>query len=166
MTMGWLGWAMLSAVFAAATAVLAKVGVQGVDSNLATAIRTTVILVFTWAIAIALEKHGGMAEICAAELGVPRAVGAVHGDVVALLFSRTADGAGVQCGADRQAERGAGDGDGVGVSGRDGGGDEAGGGWVDCGGCGGDCAGEVGSGSRYTGLRSLQCSNAMLLPVP
>ena len=61
--MGWLGWAMLSAVFAALTAVLAKVGVAGVDSNLATAIRTTVILVFTWGIAIALEKHGGMAEI-------------------------------------------------------------------------------------------------------
>ncbi len=61
--MGWLGWALLSAIFAAATAVLAKVGVTGIDSNLATAIRTTVILVFTWGIAIALEKHGGVGEI-------------------------------------------------------------------------------------------------------
>jgi transporter family protein len=61
--MGWLGWALLSAVFAAATALLAKVGVAGVDSNLATAIRTTVILVFTWGIAFALEKHGGIGEI-------------------------------------------------------------------------------------------------------
>ena len=59
----WLPWALLSAVFAAATAVLAKVGVSGVDSNLATAIRTTVILVFTWAIAIGLEKHSGLADI-------------------------------------------------------------------------------------------------------
>lgn len=61
--MGWLGWALLSAVFAAATALLAKVGVAEIDSNLATAIRTTVILVFTWGIAIALEKHGGLGAI-------------------------------------------------------------------------------------------------------
>ena len=51
--MQWLYWSLLSAVFAAATAVLAKIGVTGVDSNLATAIRTTVILIFTWAIAFA-----------------------------------------------------------------------------------------------------------------
>jgi transporter family protein len=49
--MSWLAWSLLSAVFAAATAVLAKVGVEGVDSNLATAIRTTVVLVFAWAVA-------------------------------------------------------------------------------------------------------------------
>ena len=61
--MGWLGWALLSAVFAAATALLAKVGAEGVDSNLATAIRTTVILVFTWGIAIALERHGAIGGI-------------------------------------------------------------------------------------------------------
>ena len=61
--MTWVFWALLSAVFAAATALLAKVGVEGVDSNLATAIRTSVILVFTWAIAIGLEKHNGLASI-------------------------------------------------------------------------------------------------------
>ena len=61
--MSWIFWAVLSAVFAAGTAVLAKVGVEGVDSNLATAIRTSVILVFTWAIAIGLEKHQGLAAI-------------------------------------------------------------------------------------------------------
>ncbi len=61
--MGWLGWALLSAVFAAATAILAKIGISGIDSNLATAIRTTVILVFTWAIAIGLEKQNGLADI-------------------------------------------------------------------------------------------------------
>jgi transporter family protein len=49
--MQWLFWSLLSALFAAATAVLAKIGVTGIDSNLATAIRTTVILVFTWLIA-------------------------------------------------------------------------------------------------------------------
>lgn len=56
--MTWIGWALLSALFAAATALLAKVGVEHVDSNLATAIRTTVVLVFAWAIAVALGKHG------------------------------------------------------------------------------------------------------------
>jgi len=62
-SMNWVFWALLSAVFAAATALLAKVGVTGIDSNLATAIRTTVILVFTWAIAIGLEKHHALEQI-------------------------------------------------------------------------------------------------------
>jgi len=56
--MTWIGWAILSAVFAAATALLAKVGVAHVDSNLATALRTSVVVVFTWGIAIGLDKHG------------------------------------------------------------------------------------------------------------
>jgi len=49
---GWFYWAMLSAVFAALTAIFAKIGVQGVDSDLATLIRTVIILVilgaFVW----------------------------------------------------------------------------------------------------------------------
>jgi bacterial/archaeal transporter family protein len=49
--MNWLTWALLSAFFAGVTAVLAKVGVEQVNSHLATALRTTVVLVFTWAIA-------------------------------------------------------------------------------------------------------------------
>lgn len=48
--MSWLHWSLLSAVFAAATAVLAKFGVAGVDPNFATAIRTSVVVVFTWAL--------------------------------------------------------------------------------------------------------------------
>lgn len=52
--MNWIAWALLSAAFAAATAVLAKIGVADVNSHLATAIRTTVVLVFTWVIAIAV----------------------------------------------------------------------------------------------------------------
>ncbi|MEO8204818.1 MAG: EamA family transporter [Chthoniobacterales bacterium] len=47
----WLTWALCSAFFAGLTAVLAKIGVEGINSNLATAIRTTVILLFTWALA-------------------------------------------------------------------------------------------------------------------
>ena len=59
--MHWIVWSLLSALFAGATAVLAKVGVAQVDSNLATAIRTSVILVFTWAIAFAARKPDWMA---------------------------------------------------------------------------------------------------------
>ena len=54
--MNWFTWALLSAVFAALTAILAKVGVAGVNSNVATAIRTTDILLFTWAIALATAR--------------------------------------------------------------------------------------------------------------
>ena len=61
--MNWLGWSLLSALFAGLTAVLAKVGVENVNSHLATAIRTTVILVFTWAIAMAFAPAGSMAGL-------------------------------------------------------------------------------------------------------
>ena len=61
--MGWLGWALLSAAFAAATAILAKIGIQGIDSNLATAIRTSVILVFTWAIVLATNPGFSLAGV-------------------------------------------------------------------------------------------------------
>jgi transporter family protein len=55
--MNWLIWAVLSALFAAATALLAKVGVAHVDPNLATAIRTSVVLVFAWTIDLSLGAH-------------------------------------------------------------------------------------------------------------
>jgi transporter family protein len=61
--MSWVFWAILSAVFAAGTALLAKVGVETMDSNLATAIRTTVVLVFTWTIVFATNAHGGVGAI-------------------------------------------------------------------------------------------------------
>lgn len=48
--MSWLIFALLSAVFAALTAILAKIGIKDVNSNLATAIRTIVILMFAWGI--------------------------------------------------------------------------------------------------------------------
>ncbi len=61
--MTWIGWALLSALFAAATALLAKVGVAHVDSNLATALRTTVVVFFAWGIALALGKHGEVRDL-------------------------------------------------------------------------------------------------------
>lgn len=48
--MSWFIYAILSAVFAALTAILAKIGIKNVDSNLATAVRTVVILLFAWGI--------------------------------------------------------------------------------------------------------------------
>ncbi|MBZ5659562.1 MAG: EamA family transporter [Acidobacteriia bacterium] len=60
--MSWLLWALLSAFFAGMTAVLAKVGVQEIDSNMATAIRTVVILIFAWAIAL-ITDHQPLSEI-------------------------------------------------------------------------------------------------------
>ena len=54
--MNWFLWALLSAFFAGLTAVLAKVGVQQIDSNMATAIRTVVILIFAWAVALVTKN--------------------------------------------------------------------------------------------------------------
>lgn len=50
--MSWLIYALLSALFGALTAILAKIGIKNVDSNLATAIRTIVILLFAWGIVL------------------------------------------------------------------------------------------------------------------
>jgi transporter family protein len=61
--MTWVGWAILSAIFAATTALLAKIGVAHVDSNLATAVRTTVVVVFAWGFALALGKHGELRSL-------------------------------------------------------------------------------------------------------
>ncbi len=61
--MNWLFWALLSALFAGLTAVLAKAGVAGVDSNLATAIRTSFVLVFCWILAIPALRGPGFGAI-------------------------------------------------------------------------------------------------------
>jgi transporter family protein len=60
--MNWFFWALLSALFAGVTAILAKVGVQNVSSNLATAIRTLVIFVFGWSVAL-LTRHQPIASL-------------------------------------------------------------------------------------------------------
>lgn len=61
--MNWFFWSLLSAFFAGATAVLAKVGVSNVNPNLATAIRTTVVLVFTWGLALASASPSALGGI-------------------------------------------------------------------------------------------------------
>jgi transporter family protein len=60
---GWLVFAFISAGAAALTAILAKVGVEGVPSNLATAIRTVVITGFAWAIVFATGEHRAMTNV-------------------------------------------------------------------------------------------------------
>jgi transporter family protein len=50
-SLSWFGWALLSAFFAGITAILAKAGLETVDSNLATAIRTTIVVIFAWLVA-------------------------------------------------------------------------------------------------------------------
>ena len=57
--MTWLTWALLSAFFASLTAILAKLGVAGIDPNLATAIRTVVVVIFTWLLAFITRPEAG-----------------------------------------------------------------------------------------------------------
>ena len=59
----WLVFAILSSVFAALTSILAKVGIDGVNSNLATAIRTVVVLVMAWAMVFLTNTQSGIVEI-------------------------------------------------------------------------------------------------------
>lgn len=59
----WLLFALGSAVFAALTSILAKVGIDGVNSNLATAIRTMVVLVMAWGMVFLTDSQGGIGEI-------------------------------------------------------------------------------------------------------
>jgi len=59
----WAIYAMLSAVFAALTSILAKIGIEGVDSNLATAVRTGVVLVMAWLIVFVTGVHQGIGDI-------------------------------------------------------------------------------------------------------
>jgi len=59
----WFVYALLSAVFAALTSILAKIGIEGINSNLATAIRTAVVLVMSWAIVFATGVQNQLAEV-------------------------------------------------------------------------------------------------------
>lgn len=61
--MSWLIYALLSAFFAALTAILAKIGVKNINSNLATAIRTVVIIIFAWGIVFFQGVHKEISNI-------------------------------------------------------------------------------------------------------
>ena len=59
----WLVFALLSAIFAALTSILAKVGIEGVNSTLATAIRTGVVLLMAWGMVFLTDTQGGISGI-------------------------------------------------------------------------------------------------------
>lgn len=59
----WFVFALLSAIFAALTSILAKVGIDGVNSNLATAIRTAVVVVMAWGMVFLTNAQNGITEI-------------------------------------------------------------------------------------------------------
>ena len=81
---GWLLYALGSAVFAALTTILGKVGIADVESNLGTAIRTGVVLVMAWVVAVVTGEHRGMR-------GIPRR------DLVFIVLSGVATGASWLC---------------------------------------------------------------------
>ena len=66
---GWIVYAGLSAIFAAATSILAKIGIDGVESNLGTALRTIVVLTMAWAVVFAKRKQKEVKNIDRKELG-------------------------------------------------------------------------------------------------
>lgn len=59
----WFVFALASAVFAALTSILAKIGIDGVNSNLATAIRTVVVVLMSWGMVFITGAQGGLSEI-------------------------------------------------------------------------------------------------------
>lgn len=59
----WFVFALLSAVFAALTSILAKIGIDGVNSNLATAIRTMVVVIMAWGMVFLTNAQGGLGDI-------------------------------------------------------------------------------------------------------
>lgn len=61
--MMWFVFALLSAIFAALTAILAKIGIEGVNSNVATAIRTVVVVLLAWAMVFITQSQHNIAQI-------------------------------------------------------------------------------------------------------
>ena len=59
----WFIFAVLSSIFAALTSILAKIGIDGVNSNLATAIRTVVVVIMAWGMVFLTKSEGGIMEI-------------------------------------------------------------------------------------------------------
>ena len=105
--MNWFTWALLSAFFAGLTAVLAKVGVAQIDSNMATAIRTVVILIFAWAVALLTDavrqrnSADNLHNLIGRRIYRLDAIAAAVGDIDPYL----AGGGGEWCECQEQSER-------------------------------------------------------------
>lgn len=102
---GWLPWALGSAVFAALTAVLGKIGITDVESNLGTAVRTGVVLVMAWMMVLVTGKRERVRRVPRDELRLDRRLRFGHRRLLAVLLQRPPEGAGQPRRPDRQAER-------------------------------------------------------------
>ena len=102
----WFLFALLSAVFAALTSILAKVGIEGVNSNLATAIRTLVVLAMAWGMVFVTNTQGGLADISRKSWLFLILSGLATGASWLCYYRALQIGGGVEGCADRQAQRG------------------------------------------------------------
>ena len=101
----WILFAVLSAVFAALTSILAKVGIENVNSNLATAIRTAVVLVMAWGMVFLTHAQSGLPEISKKKLAFSDTIRYRDRRFVALLLPRASARRSVKGRSYRQAER-------------------------------------------------------------
>ena len=99
---GWMLYAFGSAIFASLTAILGKVGIQGVESNLGTAVRTGVVLVMAWLMVLVTGQSGQASASEGAGLHLPVRPG--YGGLLAVLLPGSSGRAGQRGGAHRQAE--------------------------------------------------------------
>lgn len=86
----WLLFAVLSAVFAALTSILAKIGIEGVSSNLATAIRTVVVLVMSWGMVLLTHSQSEFSQVSKKKLAVFNPFRHCNRCVMAVLLLRIA----------------------------------------------------------------------------
>ena len=95
----WLIFAILSAVFAALTSILAKVGIEGVNSNLATAIRTMVVILMAWGMVFLTHSQNDLPEISKKELDFPYTFRIRYRSFVVMLLQSTSNRASIKGGA-------------------------------------------------------------------
>lgn len=94
----WFLFAILSALFAAFTSILAKIGIEGVNSNLATAIRTVVVVIMSWGMVFLTNAQSGIPEI-SKKAGFFGSFRTRNRGIMALLLPGIADRGGFQGGS-------------------------------------------------------------------
>lgn len=92
----WFVFALLSSVFAAFTSILAKMGIEGVNSNLATAIRTVVVVLMAWLIVFLTGAQSGFSEISKKKLAFSHPVRYGHRPLLDLLLQSPSNGGSFQ----------------------------------------------------------------------
>lgn len=82
----WFIFALLSAIFAALTSILAKIGIDGVNSNLATAIRTVVVVIMAWGMVFLTKAQGGISMINKKKLDIFNLIWISNGGILVMLL--------------------------------------------------------------------------------